>query len=247
MNLWNLWMKYIEYLCDLFNEKKFWKLTMHAFLMLFGLFSLTTVLSGILYLLSANWETITTAVGCIVIVALFVLGFFPKKKAAPALPEATQTGYDPVFLNSTYNLLRTNMVSILAETADMLHLRIPSTPSQIEAPVHHDIVSNAAIFHFLCGKQEPSVKTDPFEAMGIIQSVLERRLNNRELMGITQTTTFYNGMAYPAIMVDGVQDLGRYIQIDVAITNESYLRYRTTRLYSNMNDSNVFNPYDRNF
>lgn len=247
MNLWNLWIQYIEYLCDLFNQKKFWKLILHILLILFCLFSFTMVVSGILYLVSANWETITTVVGCIVIVALFVLGFFPKKKAVPDLPEPTQASYDPVFLNSTYNLLRTNLVSVLAETADMLCLRVPSTPSQIDAPVHYDIVNNAAIFHFLCGKQEPSVKIDPFEAMGIIQSVLERRLNSHELIGINQTTTFYNGMAYPAIMVDNVQDLGRYIQIDVAITNESYLRYRTTRLYSNMNDSNAFNPYDRNF
>jgi|GEM_PF-4223808 len=29
MNLWNLWIQYIEYLCDLFYEKKFWKLTLH--------------------------------------------------------------------------------------------------------------------------------------------------------------------------------------------------------------------------
>jgi len=247
MNLWNLWIQYIEYLCDLFNEKKFWKLILHILLILFCLFSFAMVVSGILYLVSANWEAITTAVGCIVIVALFLIGLFPKKEAVSALPESTQASYDPVFLNSTYNLLRTNMVSVLAEVADMLHLRIPSTPSQIEAPVHYDIVNNAAIFHFLCGKQESSVKIDPFEAIGIIQNVLERRLNGHELMGINQTTTFYNGMAYPAIMVDNVQDLGRYIQIDIAITNDNYLRYRTNRLYCNVNDSNTSNPYDRNF
>ena len=97
MNLWNLWIQYIEYLCDLFNEKKFWKLTLHILLILFCLFSFTMVVSGILYLVSANWEAITTAVGCIVIVALFVLGFFPKKKAVPVLPESTQASYDPVF------------------------------------------------------------------------------------------------------------------------------------------------------
>ena len=131
MNLWNLWIQYIEYLCDLFYEKKFWKLTLHILLILFCLFSFTMVVSGILYLLTANWEAITTVAGCIVIVALFVLGFFPKKKAVPTLPESTQASYDPVFLNSTYNLLRTNMVSVIAETADMLHLRIPSTPRQI--------------------------------------------------------------------------------------------------------------------
>ena len=97
MNLWNLWIQYIEYLCDLFYEKKFWKLTLHILLILFCLFSFTMVVSGILYLLTANWEAITTVAGCIVIVALFVLGFFPKKKAVPTLPESTQASYDPVF------------------------------------------------------------------------------------------------------------------------------------------------------
>lgn len=247
MKLWELCVRYIEYINELLNEKRWLKLSGHILIILFCTASIGTFLSGIVYLFIINWEEIATVAGTILIVILFILGLFPKKKAVPALPEATPTGYDPVFLNSTYNLLRTNMVSILAETADMLHLRIPSTPSQIEAPVHHDIISNAAIFHFLCGKQEPSVKTDPFEAVGIIQSVLERHLNSHDLMGITQTTTFYNGMAYPAIMVDGVQDLGRYVQIDLAITNESYLRYRTNRLYSNMNDGNSSTPYDRNF
>lgn len=54
MNLWNLWIQYIEYLCDLFYEKKFWKLTLHILLILFCLFSFTMVVSGILYLLTAN-------------------------------------------------------------------------------------------------------------------------------------------------------------------------------------------------
>ena len=63
MNLWNLWIQYIEYLCDLFYEKKFWKLTLHILLILFCLFSFTMVVSGILYLLTANWEAITTVAG----------------------------------------------------------------------------------------------------------------------------------------------------------------------------------------
>ena len=247
MKLWDNFSDYIEFLMELFEERRWWKLAGNILLSFVLIFSTGAFIGWILYLLSAHWQTITTTIGGICVIVIFVLGIFSKKKAAPALPEATQIGYDPVFLNSTYNLLRTNMVSILAETADMLHLRIPSTPNQIEAPVHHDIISNAAIFHFLCGKQEPSVKTDPFEAMGIIQSVLERRLNSHDLMGITQTTTFYNGIAYPAIMIDGVQDLGRYVQIDVAITNENYLRYRTNRIYSNLNDGISSNPYDRNF
>ncbi|WP_176254285.1 hypothetical protein [Enterocloster alcoholdehydrogenati] len=242
-----LCIRYTEYLYDLFEDKRWWKLSGHIFLVFLGLLSLGAFLGGVFSIFLKYWEQIISVIGGICFIIMAIIGFSSTKKENSALPEPIQASYDPVFLNSTYSLLRTNLVSVLAETADMLCLRVPSTPSQIEAPVHHDIVSNAAIFHFLCGKQEPSVKTDPFEAMGIIQSVLERRLNNHDLMGITQTTTFYNGMAYPAIMVDGVQDLGRYIQIDVAITNESYLRYRTNRLYSNLNDGISSNPYDRTF
>lgn len=247
MKILEFGLQYIEYLYGLIEEKRWWKFAGHILLIIFGALSTGAFLGGIISLFLNYGEEIAMMIGGICFIIMAIIGFSSKKKEVPALPEPAQASYDPVFLNSTYSLLRTNMVSILAETADMLHLRVPSTSSQIETPVHHDIVSNSAIFHFMCGKQDLSVKTDPFEAMGIIQSVLERRLNNRELMGITQTTTFYNGMAYPAIMVDNVQDLGRYIQIDIAITNENYLRYRTNRLYCNVNDSNTSNPYDRNF
>ncbi len=247
MKILEFGLQYIEYLYGLIEEKRWWKFAGHILLIIFGALSTGAFLGGIISLFLNYGEEIAMMIGGICFIIMAIIGFSSKKKEVPALPEPAQASYDPVFLNSTYSLLRTNMVSILAETADMLHLRVPSTSSQIEAPVHHDIVSNSAIFHFMCGKQDLSVKTDPFEAMGIIQSVLERRLNNHELMGINQTTTFYNGMAYPAIMVDGVQDLGRYVQIDVAITNENYLRYRTERLYNSIDNGNQHKVYDRDF
>lgn len=127
MKLWELWVRYIEYINELLNEKRWLKLSGHILIILFCTASVGTFLSGIVYLFIINWEEIATVVGTILIVIIFIIGLFPKKKAVPTLPEATPTGYDPVFLNSTYNLLRTNMVSILAETADMLHLRMISS------------------------------------------------------------------------------------------------------------------------
>lgn len=212
---------------------------------------LGTICSGLLlgeiwYYISTNFDAIVKVVGGTFLAVIMLIYMLPKRKPTPVLPETTNS-YDPVVLNSTYNLLRENMLCIINEVADMLRLRIPAAASQLDAPVHHDIVSNSAVFHFLCGKQDSSIAVDSYEAIGIMQNTLERRLNNHELIGITQTTTFYNGMAYPAIMVDNVQDLGRYIQIDVAIANENYLRYRTSRIYKNMGNETSVSPRDRDF
>lgn len=247
MNLWNLWIQYIEYLCDLFNQKKFWKLILHILLILFCLFSFTMVVSGILYLVSANWETITTVVGCIVIVALFVLGFFPKKKAVPDLPEPTQASYDPVFLNQHIQLVENEPGFCSCRNCGyaLLACSFYSQPDWRSCALWY--CKQCRYLSFPVRKTRAVCQNRPVWSYGNhserVGTTLEQPWTDRD----KSTTTFYNGMAYPAIMDDNVQDLGRYIQIDVAITNESYLRYRTNRLYSNMNDSNTSNPYDRNF
>ena len=73
------------------------------------------------------------------------------------------------------------------------------------------------------------------------------RLNNNEVEGITQTAYFYNGQVYPSIMVDNVQDLGNYIQIDIAIASEYYCKYRERRIYNNMNQTGIIKPKDKEF
>lgn len=247
MKLYKLFEQYVQYCYDLYQEKKWGKFGLHIMFSILGMVCAGILLSQFAVFVVYNFEVLAKVVGGIFLLIIMIAYILPKKKPEPPAQSDNSYGYDPVFLNSTYNLLRGNMISILAETADMLRLRVPSTPSQVEAPVHYDIISGAAIFHFLCGKQDPVVPVDSFEAIGILQNTLERRLNTHELMGISQTTTFYNGMAYPSIMVDNILDSGRYIQIDIAVTNENYLRYRTNRLYSRMDSNNSANPRDKNF
>ena len=48
-------------------------------------------------------------------------------------------------------------------------------------------------------------------------------------------------------MVDNVQDLGNYIQIDIAIASEYYCKYRERRIYNNMNQTGIIKPKDKEF
>ena len=247
MKLFKMFEQYIEYCFKLYSDKKWSKLALNIMLFSAGAICASVLIANILLFGYWNFDKIVKVVGRMFLIIIMVLYMLPKKKPEPvALPETTRS-YDPLIANSTYSLLRTNMVSILAETADELHLRIPTNPSQIDAPIHFDIVNEAMIFHFLCGKQDATVSLDLLDTMGVLQNTLERRLNNHELMGISQSTTLYKGMAYPAIMIDNVVDSGRYIQIDVAIVNEKYLHYRINRLYNSMDAENYTTPHDRNF
>lgn len=246
MNFFYRIYSYFDFLCNLFQDKKWGKLLIHIAAILLGTICSGLLLGKIWYYISTNFDAIVKVVGGTFLSVIMLIYMLPKRKPTPVLPEDTN-GYDPVLLGNTYTLLRQNLLCIISEVSDMLHLRIPAAPSQLDAPVHHDLVSNSVIYHYLCGKQDSALGIDTYEAIGIIQNTLERRLNNHELAGITQTTTFYNGIAYPSLMVDNVQDMGRYIQIDIAIANENYLRYRTSRIYKSMSNGTSVSPHDRDF
>lgn len=247
MKIYKLFEQYVQHCYELYQEKKWGKFALNIVFSLIGIVSTSILLSSVALYIYYNFERLTKIVGGIFLLIITVAYMLPKKKTElPAIPEDSP-GYDPVFLNETYNLLRRNLVSIFEETAGILGLRVPTTPSQIDSPVHFDIIGGAAIFHFLCGKQDFTSQIDSYEAIGTLQNTLERRLNNNELMGISQTAIFHNGVAYPLIMIDNVLDMGRYIQLDLAITNANYLRYRKNRLYNSMDAGNCTTPHDRNF
>ena len=63
MKLWELWVRYIEYINELLNEKRWLKLSGHILIILFCTASVGTFLSGIVYLFIINWEEIATVVG----------------------------------------------------------------------------------------------------------------------------------------------------------------------------------------
>lgn len=192
-----------------------------------------------------NLEKIIITIGSVGCITAIFLNFFKKKEPAPALPDNSIIEYDPISLESTYKILRQNLCSVIGDTAEITKLRKPVTLSQMDAPTHFDIVSKCAIYHFLVLKLAEEI--DPFTITGILQNAIEQRLNNNEAEGITQTSFFYNGQVYPSIMVDRVQDLGNYIQVDVAIASEYYCKYRERRIYNNMAQSNSGRPQDKYF
>ena len=67
------------------------------------------------------------------------------------------------------------------------------------------------------------------------------------LLLIIMAVFFYNGQAYPAIMVDKVLDCGNMLQIDIAIASEYYCKYREQRIYNSMNSTSIGNMQDYDF
>lgn len=209
-----------------------------------------TICTGIVIFIIAsaiinNIEHIIITIGSIGCIAVIFLNFFKKKEPAPALPDNSIMEYDPITLESTYKMLRKNLCSVIGDVSEIAKLKKPSALSQMDAPTHFDIVSKCAIYHFLALKQTEEI--DTFSMIGILQNAIEQRLNNNEMEGITQTAFFYNGQAYPSIMVDNVQDVGNYIQVDIAIVSEYYCKYRERRIYNSMNQSNPGRPQDKYF
>ncbi len=177
-------------------------------------------------------EKIVVTIGAIGSIAIIFLNLIPKRTAKPApLPEPVLE-YDPITLETTYRLIRKNICSIVGDVYEIIKVRKPTTLTQMDCPTHYDVVAKAVIYHLLLIKV--SEDFDAMSASGILQNAIEQRLNNNELNGITQSSYFYNGQVFPSIMVDAVQDLGRYAQIDMALASDYYCRYREQRIFENL-------------
>ena len=202
----------------------------------------------IVFWVLANIEQIVTTIGgilCFFWGLLYLMGKMKKNPPKPPeLPEPANN-YDPITTNTTYNTLRNDICVILIDLADVIKIRKPTMPSSIDAPTRFDVISNAVIYHFLVVKQSDDF--DPSATSAILQNRIEQRLNNNELNGITQRSYFYNGQVFPSIIVDAVQDLGRYAQIDIALASDYYCRYREQRIFENLNRPDSSSFHDRDF
>lgn len=202
------------------------------------------LLGKLAFLILDNIEGIVVTIGAIACFFMILFSFLPQRPIRVDPPNGT-IEYDPITLESTYKMIRKNLCSVIGDIADIARLRQPASLSQMDCPTHYDVVANAVIYHFLVLKQSNEI--DIFSIIGILQNAIEQRLNNNEVEGITQTAFFYNGQVYPSIMVDNVQDLGTYVQIDVAIASEYYCKYRERRIYNNMNQTGIIKPMDKEF
>lgn len=202
------------------------------------------LLGKLAFLILDNIEGIVVTIGAIACFFMILFSFLPQRPVKVDPPIGT-IEHDPITLESTYKMIRKNLCSVIGDIADIARLRQPASLSQMDCPTHYDVVANAVIYHFLVLKQSNEI--DTFSIIGILQNAIEQRLNNNEVEGITQTAFFYNGQVYPSIMVDNVQDLGTYVQIDVAIASEYYCKYRERRIYNNMNQTGIIKPMDKEF
>lgn len=163
---------------------------------------------------------------------------FNKKDNTPPQPNTpTTVHYDPVTLENTYKLLRAGLCTVVGEIGELINVRKPASYTQLDAPTNYTIVANAPIYHLLLNKI--GTECDTYEVHGILQTVIEQKLNNFAFPGISQSTFFYNSQAYPLIMIDDVKDLGQFIQVDMALANEYYCRYREQKLFKSVNASPI--------
>lgn len=239
-----LYLKIVYSFINNYKKKRWLTLILKSVGAIIVLLCMGMLLGKLTFLVLENIEEIVVTIGAIACFFMILFSFLPKKQPK-VVQDTSIMEYDPITLEATYKIIRKNLCSVLGDIGEIVKLRKPATLSQLDAPTHFDIISKAVVYHFLALKQSDEI--DTFNIIGILQNAIEQRLNNNELEGITQTIFFYNGQAYPSIMIDNVKDLGNYVQIDVAIASEFYCKYRERRIYNNMNQSSSTKPHDKDF
>lgn len=186
-------------------------------------------------------------IGSIILIIRSALPERPKQREEVVRIQKSENTmeYDTITLESTYKRIREGMFHIIIEIADLIGVKKPASFSQMDAPTHYDIISNVPVYHLLVAKT--GSENDVYTVMGLLQNVLEQKLNNNEFNGISQTVFFYNGQAYPSIMIDNVRNLGNMLQIDVVIVSGHYCRYRERRIHEQLNKNLFDNPRDDDF
>ena len=240
---------WLDSICDDIKNKK-WVRGIAKSLLVLAIMACTVYFLYILILfLIRNMDYIILCVGGIVCLIVFFRSLatkkLPKQEVPPVEPQQNYIQFDSIALEETYKLIRDGLCYVVWEKHEGLGVRRPTSSSQLDAPTHHDIVANVPIYHFLVAKYGES--HDTYTIMGILQSTLEKKLNNNEIPGISNVPTRYNGQLYPAVMVDNVIDYGDILQIDIALTNEYYCKYRTQRILNSMNASTTSTFKDRDF
>ncbi len=237
-------LKIYDSLNDDFNNQNWMKFALKILGLLIAVSCLIFVIGVIILNIAYNIEAIMLLIGFAIMGYGMISEIFSQKAKISIPQETSSLEYDPTLLEKLIQCYEKLMYNSW-EIAEIAKLRRPVSLSQMDAPVHYDIISKVPIYHFLVLKQSRDI--DPFCLTGILQNAIEQKINNHELDGISQTTYFYNGQIYPILMVDNVRDLGQYVQIDMAIVNDFYCKYRNSRIYNSMNYSNNTQHTDKDF
>lgn len=230
---------------QLFNDKKYIKLSLLLLGIILSAVCTGFVLYMIISLIVTHLIEIVTTIGGIIIFFSVLINFFSKKNTEVE-PVTSVMDYDPIVLESTYSLIRKNLAVIISDISEIIKLKKPATVMQMDAPSHYDIVGNVPIYHYMFFKL--TEKADIDVIMGVLQTTITQTLESNSFEGITQSRFLYNSASYPSILVDNVIDTGSFIQVDIAIASEAYCRHRKQRIYNAINSGNVHsNVSDKDF
>ena len=152
--------------------------------------------------------------------------------------------YNPAFLEDTYSMLLTNICPIIMEKADIMQVQKIKASYELESPIHYT-VKGFVLYHILIGKINENVDTQ--KVLEILQNAISKKLSNPGFIGIGEAYYLYNGRALPRIMVDNVQDLGNFVQVDIVITDDTYCQYYIQRLQNKISKASTSKPRDRDF
>ena len=230
---------------DFDNGRRLWAIAQMIIIIIIG----ASIILGGLWLCQQIYFNISYIILAILGFFCFVAlwrRFFPQKQPQQieAPPENNTVMYDAVFLENSYKMLLTNICPIIMEKADIMQVHKPMAYYELEAPIHYTVKSYV-MFHILMGKNAESVDTQ--RILEILQNTISQKLNNSEMVGISQACYFYNGQALPSIMIDSARDLGNFIQVDIVITCDAYCLHRINRLQSSISNATASKPRDRDF
>lgn len=189
------------------------------------------VIAEVVDLVFAYKEQIAMAIGMVICIGILYLGFSNKKEVPKEeKPQENDCilSFDEAYLESTYQNLQEDLFMIMIENSDLLNLRKPTSSKQSEAMIHFDIVGKVPIYHFMYPKAVENINTEDLQRL--LEKIIEEKLKDREMDGF-QPSFPYNGINFPSIMVHNVRPAGDYVQIDIVITSEEYLKYRQQRVY----------------
>lgn len=207
------------------SEKHYGKILIIILLYICSVVLVVLTLLTVIKFIAMYYETIILLV---VGIAIFVYWIkerreekvkLAKVEADKVKTELVDTAKAFAELNYSYSLQAVYIT--LREMADKLKLAVPNIMSEIESPTHYFQRGTDVIYQFLCLKHG---EVDTNAIKEVLQRRIVQKLQAGEFTGITQSMYYYEGNFYPILFIEDIQDIGTYLQINVAFVNESYCK-----------------------
>lgn len=210
-------------------EKRWGRFILKWLVYILAVSCMAYVIAEVLGLVFAYKEEIAKAIGMVVCIGILYLGFSDKKKVPEEEKQQENDSilsFDENALEDTYGKLQHEMFFLMMDNYELLNLRKPLTCNQIEAISHYDIVGKVPVYHFLYEKAVENINTDDMER--ILENIINVALEERDIMSFPPSFP-HGGVSYPSIMVHNVRNAGPYVQINLVITSDDYLKVRKQR------------------